>query len=186
MFQLFAFICSNVECNSCMRKKKKQKKSEQYCSSISLVVGEYVNVLFNVVVLPAADVSHTQFCLDLRFSVRLLLGFFYPSLRYVLSLYRQIVRFWFGFSCERLIGFVLDSQLHFVISANAAKSCRRTNVQECLEENCGQQQLFFFFLVFICLVLEVLFLRTGKGRKLETDPPTLESQSVHEKIEGKE
>lgn len=31
------------------------------------------------------------------------------------------------------------------------------------------------FLGFICLVLEVSFLRTGKGRKLETDPPTLES-----------
>lgn len=65
-----------------------------------------------------------------------------------------------------------EEQLHFVISVNASKSCRHTSVQECLEENCGQQQPFFFF---ICLVLEVLFLRTGKERKLETDPPTLES-----------
>lgn len=40
------------------------------------------------------------------------------------------------------------------------------------------------FFGFIYLVLDVSFLRIGKGRKLETDPPTLESYSVHEKYES--
>lgn len=54
------------------------------------------------------------------------------------------------------------------------------NMQECQEEHCGLKKKIMVphFFGFICLVLEVLFLRTGKGRKLETDPPTLESLST--------
>lgn len=51
------------------------------------------------------------------------------------------------------------------------------------EEHCGEQQQKQIITAphsfgFICLVLEVSFLRMGKGRKLETDPPTPESYSL--------
>lgn len=50
-------------------------------------------------------------------------------------------------------------------------------------EDRGERQkeiVVLHFSGFICLVWEVLFLRMGKGRKLKTEPPTLESQSVHD------
>lgn len=76
-----------------------------------------------------------------------------------------------GFSCERhrvCSGFSVALCIDITgKSLRHIKCAKRT-----LWRATGEKMIVPHFFGFICLVLEVLFLRTGKGRKLETDRPT--------------
>lgn len=61
--------------------------------------------------------------------------------------------------------------LHSLENKSQIHETRETNIAA------SDRKIFFSFLFFMCLVLEVMFPRTWKGRKLKTDPPTLECWS---------
>lgn len=72
--------------------------------------------------------------------------------------------------------FSLFRFLHTLLSLQIFKNIVR-HMKRGRNKHCGEWQKNHPFFYFICLVLEVMFPRTWKGRKLKTDPPTLESWS---------
>lgn len=116
-----------------------------------------------------------MFCPCFRFLVQLLILSIW-----VLCCYHW--QLWLASAMRNLGLYWIQYTIYIVISANSSKSCRYVKCAR-MPRRTLWSEIFFkkmvpHFFGFICLVLEVLFLRTGKGRKLETDPPTLESLST--------